>query len=63
MRLYRYRTCVLVGPWRDAHERAVADAVRAKQARTDGTGDGLVWLVPGRIEVAEGAEEPLRHRD
>lgn len=47
---YRYRTSVLVGPWRDTREEAVADAVRSNQARMDGSHDGLLWLVPGAIE-------------
>ncbi len=46
--LYRYRTTVLVGPWRKTARQAVLDAVRANQARRD---DQTVrWLVPGRIE-------------
>ena len=53
---YRYRTCVLVGPWRDTPERATADAVRSNQARVGDDGV-LLWVVPGRIEGAEGADE------
>lgn len=54
---YRYRTCVLVGPWRVTREQAVADAVRSKQARSDGSAEGTIWLVPGRIEAADGTDE------
>ncbi len=49
---YRYRTAALVGPWRDTAERALADAMRSKQARLEEGGE-LVWLVPGRIECDE----------
>jgi hypothetical protein len=58
---YRYRTGVLVGPWRDTREQAVADAVRSNQARIDGSGGDLLWLVPGRIEESDGEEEPGPH--
>jgi len=50
---YRYRTCVLVGPWRDRREEAIADALRAGQARRADAGTDLVWIVSGAIE-----EEP-----
>lgn len=60
---YRYRTSVLVGPWRDAPDQAVADAIRTRQARPDETGEGLVWLVPGEIEMVEGAGEASPHQD
>lgn len=49
---YRYRTCVLVGPWRETKEQAAADAIRSNQARPGPSGIGLSWLVPGRIENA-----------
>ncbi len=50
-RLYRYRTKVLVGPWRKSWARAMADALRARQVRR-GEADRheLRWLVMGRIE-------------
>lgn len=51
---YRYRTCVLVGPWRRAREEALADALRARQARRSEAGPDIVWVVGGAIE-----EEPL----
>lgn len=57
MARYRYRTDALVGPWRDTIEQAAADAVRANQARPDGAGGGVRWLVPGRIEVDEQATD------
>ncbi|MBX3562700.1 MAG: hypothetical protein KF780_12920 [Sphingomonas sp.] len=50
---YRYRTRVLIGPWRDTAERAAADAVRSRQARFEADDAGLVWLVPGTIELAD----------
>ena len=51
MALYRYRTCAILGPWRRSREEAVADAVKARQAKWD-EGDGrLDWLVPGEIEM------------
>lgn len=46
---------MLVGPWRATREQAVADAVRSKQARIDGGAECVIWLVPGRIETADGA--------
>jgi len=58
MRRYRYRTSVLVGPWRETFEQAVADAVRCNQAYLDDA--GLVWRVPGRIE-ADGMSEGEDH--
>ena len=53
MAWYRYRTGALAGPWRRSREEALADAVRANQADTEGGAPGdLRWLVPGRIEEA-----------
>lgn len=49
MRLFRYRTAALVGPWRSSQKEARMDAVRAKQARND-AGEAFQWLVPGEIE-------------
>ena len=46
---YRYRTPVLVGPWRRQSDMALEDAVKAGQARSDDSG-GLNWLVNGGIE-------------
>lgn len=58
---YRYRTAALTGPWRDTREAAVGDAVRAKQAVTDGDDPGDVrWIVPGRIEERVANEKPTR---
>ena len=49
--LYRYRTPVLVGPWRKSARQAALDALRARQARRDERDShALRWLVPGRIE-------------
>ena len=48
---YRYRTAALTGPWRDSEERALGDAVKAKQAeRDEAEPGGIRWVVPGRIE-------------
>lgn len=60
MRQYRYRTGVLVGPWREAPGRAAADAVRSGQARVDAGGGSLTWLVPGKIEAVDGEAEAER---
>jgi hypothetical protein len=52
--LYRYRTPVLVGPWRRTERQAELDALRARQARRDDRDrQSLLWLVPGRIEAIE----------
>lgn len=56
---YRYRTCVLVGPWRDAVQEAARDAIRSGQARLDRSGAGLSWSVPGTIEQED--EEVTGH--
>jgi len=51
VRRYRYRTPALTGPWRNSHDAAVRDAVRAKQAEIDDDQPSRVaWIVPGRIE-------------
>jgi hypothetical protein len=56
--LYRYRTPVLVGPWRKTARQAVLDALRARQVRRDERDRQAVrWLVPGRIEES-GTEQP-----
>ena len=47
---YRYRTKVLVGPWRAKPAEAAEDAIRARQAHREATGDPLRWLVCGEIE-------------
>ena len=47
---YRYRTCVLVGPWRTTPDRALADALAARQARIEE--DGFRWIVHGEVEEA-----------
>lgn len=46
---YRYRTEALAGPWRESAERALGDAVKARQARADGR--AFEWLVRGWIET------------
>jgi hypothetical protein len=52
---YRYRTAVLVGPWRPRSKEAERDAIRAGQARLDSAGR-LSWSVHGTIEEAAPAE-------
>ena len=57
MTRFRYRTDILVGPWRGSAEKAVEDAVRARQASSeDRDPTTMRWLVPGCIE-AEHPEE------
>jgi hypothetical protein len=52
LRRYRYRTPALTGPWREAHDDAVRDAVNAKQAQyDDDQPSGVRWIVPGEIEA------------
>jgi len=63
VRRYRYRTPALTGPWRESHDDAVRDAVKAKQAEYDeGQPPGLKWIVPGEIEARrnETAAEPAK---
>jgi hypothetical protein len=50
MSRFRYRTCVLVGPWRAARAEALADAVRSKQAIPAEQGGEIEWRVSGTIE-------------
>ena len=47
---YRYRTKVLVGPWRATPVEAAEDAIRARQAHRERDGEPLRWLVCGEIE-------------
>lgn len=64
MRQYRYRTAALTGPWRDSHDSAMADAVRAKQAVIEGEDSGQArWVVPGRIEEHVTDARPTRARN
>lgn len=61
VRRYRYRTPALTGPWRNSHDAAVRDAVRAKQAQIDCDQPSRVdWIVPGQIEELSNEEEPSR---
>lgn len=57
MERYRYRTGVLVGPWRTSRALAVADAIRSNQAEPGADGDDLTWRVSGRIEVSSAVEQ------
>lgn len=51
-RLHRYRTDILLGPWRLTRQAALDDAVFAGQATRFGAEDGdVVWRVPGEIET------------
>ena len=58
---YRYRTAVLVGPWRAEPETALNDAIRAGQAAREEGGD-VDWRVAGEIEegIARLSEAPDR---
>jgi hypothetical protein len=60
---YRYRTATLLGPWRPTSEAAVADAIRAKQARRDKDGIGWHWVVPGAIEERNHAPQDFARDD
>jgi hypothetical protein len=61
VRRYRYRTPALTGPWRDSHDEAVRDAVKAKQAQIEGDRPaGVKWIVPGRIEERNNEEAQSR---
>lgn len=53
---YRYRTEVLLGPWRATVGEAEADAVRARQAVRIPESGGLYWRIAGRIEAERGKE-------
>ncbi|HYJ52578.1 MAG TPA: hypothetical protein VEW04_05345 [Allosphingosinicella sp.] len=57
MEQFRYRTGVLVGPWRATREDAAADALRAGQASAPEGGGELRWRVDGTIERSS-AEAP-----
>jgi hypothetical protein len=63
MLCFRYRTATLLGPWRATSDAALADAIRAKQARRDEDGIGWHWVVPGSIEEREAAPQPFSHND
>jgi hypothetical protein len=61
VRQFRYRTPALTGPWRQTHDEAVRDAVKAKQAANDDDlPSGFRWVVPGQIEERVTAAEPAR---
>ena len=48
---FRYRTALLLGPWRSSPEDALEDAVRRGVARrVRGSADAVEWLFPGEIE-------------
>lgn len=63
MHRYRYRTKVLVGPWRATPDKAAKDAFRAGQAHREAEGEPLRWLVCGRIESQQDEDGPPEHRD
>lgn len=50
MRRYRYRTAVLVGPWRDSDAEAMRDAANAGQIVFEEGTSNFRWVVPGQIE-------------
>lgn len=54
---YRYRTKVLVGPWRASPDDAAEDAIRAGQAHRETDDVSLRWLVSGRIESTARARD------
>ena len=63
MPCFRYRTALLLGPWRSSPEDAVEDAVRRGVARrVRGSPDAVEWLFPGEIELrpddADGGPSP-----
>ena len=63
MRRYRYRTPALTGPWRESHDDALRDAVKAKQASYDDDArSGVKWIVPGEIETWNQKEVPAELR-
>jgi hypothetical protein len=56
MPVYRYRTEILVGPWRESRAEAERDAVAAGQAMPDPEAEaGIVWRLPGEIEEKDQA--------
>jgi hypothetical protein len=60
--MYRYRTGVLIGPWRADLRDAENDAILAGQAQRDGEQlQDLCWLVAGRIECDE--DQPSHAHD
>jgi hypothetical protein len=50
---YRYRTAILLGPWRESRLKAESDAVAMGQAEFAGAAARFAWKVPGEIEVKE----------
>ena len=50
---YRYRTPVLLGPWRASRKAAIADAIRVRQARRDEDGC-IVWADDAGLEEFSG---------
>ena len=53
---WRFRTPVLVGPWRPTVEQAEEDAIAQGQAvRDESHPHGLLWRVPGCIECEAAA--------
>ena len=59
MRRYRYRTAVLVGPWRDSQDEAARDAANAGQIVYEEGSLNYRWVVPGEIEQSRA---PRRQR-
>lgn len=58
---WRYRTAVLVGPWRGSAKEAAEDAVVGGQAERDPSRPhGLRWRLPGTIERDPLTPPPIR---
>lgn len=59
MYAYRYRTALVLGPWRPTRREAVEDAVRCRFARWHEQGrDGVEWRFPGEIERGDRSHVP-----
>lgn len=50
MPAYRYRTAILIGPWRDSRLKAETDAVAMRQGDFSGPNGAFEWKVAGEIE-------------
>ena len=54
MRCFRYRTAIVLGPWRRSRREAVFDAVRNGFASWQGPPwTDIAWRFPGEIEEHE----------
>jgi hypothetical protein len=58
MKRYRYRSLVLLGPWRASRRDALADAVRSGLAAWTGAPwDEVKWRFQGEIEESDESDE------